>query len=71
MAAASTPDNATQGEEGAAQGEDGATQGEEVDEFIPSPSSGKRPTRPVQGPGKKAKTANAVLIQEAVTNVYK
>lgn len=47
----------------------GATQDEEVAEVTPSPSSGKRPAMPVEGSGKKPKTGNAVLIQEAVTSM--
>jgi hypothetical protein len=64
---------ATQIEEGATQGDlggtEGAEHGEEVEEVTPSPSCGKRAPRYVQGSGKKAKTANAVLIQEAVTSM--
>lgn len=69
-----TVDSATQesaqGEEGAAEcATEGLAQGEEVEEVTPSPGSAKRAARPVQDTGKKAKTANAVLIQEAVTSM--
>jgi hypothetical protein len=77
MAAAPTLDSATQqsaqDEEGAAlAGEgaaQGATEGEEVDEVTPSSGSCKRAARLVQDTRKKAKTANAVLIQEACTSM--
>jgi hypothetical protein len=68
---AATP-SVTQDEQGAALVEDidalGATQDDETYEVTPSPGSGKRAARPVQGSGKKAKTTNAVLIQEACTS---
>ena len=71
-----TVDSATQesaqGEEGAAEcAAEGLAQGEEVEEVTLSPGSAKREARPVQDTGKKAKTANAVLIQEAVTSMAK
>ena len=75
MAATPTLGSATQesthDEEGAAQAEEGAAQGttEEVEEVTPSPGSGKRAARPVQDTCKKAKTVNAVLIQEAITSM--
>jgi len=47
----------------------GATQEEDLDEITPSPSSGKRPARPFHVTGKKPKTANAILIQEACTSM--
>jgi hypothetical protein len=60
-------------EEGVGQAVDvnalGATQDKEANEVTPSPSSGKRTARPVQDRGKKLKTTNAVLIQEAVTSM--
>ena len=70
MAAAPT---GTQDEEVAAQTEDvdalGGTQDDDDIEVTPSPSSGKRSARPVQGTGKKAKSSNAVLIQQAATSM--
>ena len=75
MAAAPTLGSATQestqDEEGVAQAEEGAAQGttEEVEEVTPSPGSGKRAARPIQDIGNKAKTSNAVLIQEAITSM--
>lgn len=46
-----------------------ATQDNEDNASTPSPGSGKRLARPVQGKGKKAKTGNALLIQEAVSSM--
>jgi hypothetical protein len=64
---------ATKIEEGATQGDAGGTEGaaddEKVEEVTPSPSCGKRAPRYVQGSGKKAKTTNAFVIQEAVTSM--
>jgi hypothetical protein len=43
---------------------------EETDIGIsPPPARGKRLARPVEGSGKKAKSGNAILIQEAVTSM--
>ncbi|GJN00746.1 hypothetical protein PR202_ga17950 [Eleusine coracana subsp. coracana] len=43
--------------------------GNEVEQISPVNPNGKRPPRPVQDKGKKAKTGTTLIIQEAVTSI--